>query len=495
MRHFLIERRWRCVFCMVFGSLALASLAHADEDTSRRLRHSLQFSTDQKAESVLVPEASDWPEGTEGMLVNGQLLRIEANVNDLGKAIYLGVNHQLWPDVRRLLPQYQALANHDEALVGFAQAALARAEGDYSAAITGYRQLLRAQPDFLRVQLELGRTLYENHQNTEAQAWFKQIELPADALGLQENVAGYVDALAVREAWHGSVAIGPAHNSNLNQSTASVTYFPVYEDNQLQGYVERRIPGPVADQGWAYEATLSKQKNVSGNHGLMLRGLLYGNEYTHESSYSDSTASVYGGYQYRSARTTLTVAPLFEFNWQNHQALSKAFGAKIEWQYGLSPKALVNVDVERKRLAYHQDDYAHNDGWQSSLFVTGTYALPQNWLVFGGLDWVRKDADEAVNAYHQQGARLGVAKSFAVGVETALFGAWRHKQYDAYSDLLAAKRADHEQTYTAIVKVPKFKLAGLTPSLLLRHHRVSSNVDWLYAYRKNEVSLKLEAYF
>ncbi|MBP6115506.1 MAG: DUF560 domain-containing protein [Neisseriaceae bacterium] len=495
MRQFVTPIRWFGCASTALIFLGLMQSARADEDTSRRLRQSLQLSTEQKTQSVLVPEASTLGEGVEGMVINGQLFSIDANVNDMGKAIYLGINHQLWADVQRLLPKYQALVGHDLALVGFAQAALARAEGDYPAAIAGYRQLLQRQPDFLRVQLELGRTLYENHQNTEAQAWFQQIELPADAPGLQENVAGYVDALAVREAWHGSVAIGPVHNSNLNQSTASVSYFPVYEGDELLGHIERRMPSPVADQGLAYEASLSKQKNLSGQHGLMLRGLLYGNEYATESSYSDSTASVYGGYQYRTARTTLAVAPLFEFNWQNHQALYKALGAKIEWQYALSPKALVNVDAERKRLAYHNGDYAHNNGWQSALFVTGTYALPKNWLVFGGLDWLRKNAAEGVNAYHQQGARLGVAKSFNAGVETVFFAAWRHKQYDAYSQVLAAKRSDHEQTYTAIVKMPKWRIAGMTPSFLLRHNRVSSNVGWLYAYRKNEVSLKLEKYF
>lgn len=495
MKHFIAALFQRFNVLLGIFLMAVNAPVHADEDTSRRLRQSLQYATELKAQAALIPDPS-LSLDDESIVINGQLLSIAANVNDMGKALYLVLNHQLWADVTRLLPKYQALTGHDIALVWFAEAALARAKGDYAKAISGYRRLLRQQPDFLRVQLELGRTLFENHQDTEAAALFSQAQLPVDAPGLKDNVAGYLDALAVRDAWHGSVAIGPVYNSNLNQTTASITYLPQYdEEGRHIGDIQRKIPGPIAAQGMAYEASLSKQKNLVGHHGLMMRGVLYGNEYRHEPSYSDSTTSVYGGYQYRSAQTTLSLAPLLEFNWQDHKALYKGLGGKLEWQYGLSPKALLNVDVERKRLRYHNADYTHNDGWQSSLFVTAIYALPKNWLMFGGLDWVRKNAAEGVNAYHQQGARLGLAKAFDIGVETVFFAAWRHKQYDAYSQVLEAKRSDHEQTYTAVIKLPKLSFVGLTPSLLFRHNRVSSNVDWLYTYQKNEFSLKLEKYF
>ncbi|MDN3685905.1 surface lipoprotein assembly modifier [Vibrio sinaloensis] len=38
---------------------------------------------------------------------------------------------------------------------------------------------------------------------------------------------------------------------------------------------------------------------------------------------------------------------------------------------------------------------------------------------------------------------------------------------------------------------PAFNFYGITPSLSWTHKRVESNVDWLYTYQQNEVSLKL----
>jgi len=43
--------------------------------------------------------------------------------------------------------------------------------------------------------------------------------------------------------------------------------------------------------------------------------------------------------------------------------------------------------------------------------------------------------------------------------------------------------------------LPKFQLAGLTPSLTLQFNRVHSNVGWLYSYERRVVSLKFEHNF
>ncbi|MEJ1965016.1 MAG: surface lipoprotein assembly modifier [Gammaproteobacteria bacterium] len=100
-----------------------------------------------------------------------------------------------------------------------------------------------------------------------------------------------------------------------------------------------------------------------------------------------------------------------------------------------------------------------------------------------------------VSSYVQKGVRLGTSLRWPGGFNSTLFASYRRRDYGAYSALLEAQRRDQEQNYTAILTVPRWQVFGMTPNITLRHNRVKSNIDWLYTYRKNLVSLKLERQF
>lgn len=76
-----------------------------------------------------------------------------------------------------------------------------------------------------------------------------------------------------------------------------------------------------------------------------------------------------------------------------------------------------------------------------------------------------------------------------------LFASWRTRQYDAYSALLDDRRHEEEQGYTFIVRAPGLAFHDLVPSLTFKYNKVNSNVDWLYSWERNSVSLKLEKQF
>ncbi|MGP9497152.1 surface lipoprotein assembly modifier [Pseudoalteromonas sp. AOP7-A1-14] len=46
-----------------------------------------------------------------------------------------------------------------------------------------------------------------------------------------------------------------------------------------------------------------------------------------------------------------------------------------------------------------------------------------------------------------------------------------------------------------IVSMPSLAVFSMTPVFTLNHITVNSNVDWLYSYDKNTVSLKFEKIF
>ena len=92
-------------------------------------------------------------------------------------------------------------------------------------------------------------------------------------------------------------------------------------------------------------------------------------------------------------------------------------------------------------------------------------------------------------------SRFGVNKRWGKGLEATLFVSLRARKYEQYSALLAQKRKDLEQNYTLIVSMPNLTVFSMTPIFTLNHTTVNSNVDWLYSYDKNSVSLKFEKKF
>ena len=61
--------------------------------------------------------------------------------------------------------------------------------------------------------------------------------------------------------------------------------------------------------------------------------------------------------------------------------------------------------------------------------------------------------------------------------------------------MLEARRQDDEQNLIAIVRSERLAVAGLVPSLSLRHARIDSNVGWLYSHDRSLLSLKWERAF
>lgn len=86
------------------------------------------------------------------------------NLDELGRAVYLSIERQQWPQARHYFGRYTALAGHDPMLTAYANGGLARADGDLDRAERYYRELLAIQPDFLPGRMELARVQLENRK-------------------------------------------------------------------------------------------------------------------------------------------------------------------------------------------------------------------------------------------------------------------------------------------------------------------------------------------
>lgn len=468
-----------------------------DKDTSLRLNQSIELQSSQQERQILRNE--DYLRGERPTLsIDGETYTINHNVNDVGRALYFSIQQRQWPAVLFFLDEYLTFANADPMLVAYAQGNLARLRGDMNQAESEFRTLLILQPDFLLGRLELARVLFENRKDADSEAMFQQIAVtldPADARqqGVLTTVDRFLQAVDKRQSWQGSIAVGGVWSDNLNQTSES--YNCLFYSGSVC-LLERQAPDAIRAHGLDYEMTLNRRFTLSGHHGLFFRGLLFGQSYKEHSIYNESQISTQLGYSYHNMRNQYSLAPTFEFSRYGNDSLYAALGVNAEWLHYFSDKMMFKVETSYKDQQYRKSILADQyDGDIWSAFATAWYALPNNWTVFGGLDWTRKKAQIKQLAYEQVGLRAGVAKTFNAHVNAVLFASHREREHDEFSPLFSEQRKDREQNYTLIVRFPGLSMYGMEPNLTFKHRTVDSNIDWLYSYDRNSVSLKLEKRF
>ncbi|ODN66113.1 porin family protein [Methylophaga muralis] len=494
---FVSSRRLTIVAVLFISLLATQNGWADDKDTSLRLNQSIDLQSNEQERQILKDE--DYLKGERPTLtIDGKTYTIKHDVNDVGRALYMSIQQKQWPAVIYFLDEYQTFANADPMLIAYAQGSLARLQGNMQQAEAEFKTLLDIKPDFMLGQLELARVLFENRKDAESEAMFQQIAQslnPADARqqGVLTTVDSFLQAVDKRQAWQGSIALGPTWSDNLNQTSESYSCLFFYGSVCL---FERATPEAVKSHGVDYELTLNKRFALSGHHGLFFRSLWFGQSYKDHSIYNESQLSTQFGYSYHDMRNQYSLAPSFEFVRYGNDSLYGAAGLHGEWLHYLTDKVMFKLEADYKDQQYRKDILADQyDGGIWSSYATAWYGLPNNWTLFGGLDWTRKTAEVEQNAYEQIGVRAGVAKNFNEHINAVLFVSLREREHDAFNALLDEQRKDFEQNYTVILRFPTLAVYGLEPNLTFKHRKVQSNVDWLYSYDSNSVSLKLEKRF
>lgn len=492
------------LFCCLI--LLVVSSLYADDDTQLRLNQNLDQNLLQQQHQLQQQGAIRSTDQLPNIVINGQVFEVEKNQDDLAKALYLAVMQKQWGNAVVYLNHYKQYKSYDQALTDFAEGALARAQGQLKLAEQKFQSSLTKQPNNLICELELARVLFEQQKNKEAARLFTviqnklfQSDLTVMPLEVKQTVNLFVKALNQRDAWQGSVAIGPSYATNLNSSSKQSKTWMLYDVKQDGNtipvkQITRNSPKADSAMGMDFEASLIKRFSLSGNHGISLRGVAYGQSYKDQASYNESTFNINAGYSFFDLKNQITVAPLFEYKRYANDSLYNARGARAEWMRFIAADKAFKLEAELKDLNYQK--YKTLDGKEISTMFTFWKILPKQWTLFSGLDLLDHDTQEKyMAAYQQQGIRFGLSKSWNVGLNTTLFSSYRWRQFDQYVKAFDARRHDFEQNYTFVLQMPRFKFYGMTPNLTYRYNHNKSNVDWLYSYDKHNISFKLEHRF
>ncbi len=488
---------WVCSLAFLW-IVNITGVQASDKDINLRLSQQGALDIRAREQSILQDEYAK-EAATSQLTIDGKTYQVANNLSDLGQALYLTVKRKQWLAAATFMQRYLLLPGHDLMLVYYARGGLARQRGDLRAAEQAYQALLDLKTDFLPGQLELARTLFDNHKNKAANTLFTQIEtaIPvtdAKTADVRQTIASFKQALAQRDDWLISINAGSTYTDNINQTnnqSSCLFYLP----NTNSCFIKRSRPEKISARGIEFDASAHKRWSLQDHHGLFVRSFIYGNVYRNQPDYGETNAQLQAGYSYQSAQNQISLSPIFEMNFIGEDALYDARGFNADWLHTISAERLFKLEVSAKTLDYRSDLHSYEDGELYSANATLWQQLPQQWLFFGGLDYSEKNNQDKVSSHHSKGLRVGLSKKFIQGVETTLFASYRKREFKAYNAIYGVQRKDHEKSYTLTVSAPRFDVFGMTPNLTFKHKRVDSNADFFHSYSRNTVSLKLEKRF
>ena len=476
----------------LIGLAALtAPSAHAQQDAQTRLWQGVEQQQSRQREAP-APLRDDAMNRAPDSALAAMLQPADERLQQQQLAVLNAVNRRDWFGADKLLRQYARMPHYAPTLSAFVEASRAAASGDLTLAVDGYREVLRADPAFTRASLDLARALYADNRVRDAQDAFDRLRtqsLPPEVL---RHIDEYAQAIARRGQAQWSISVSAVHEDNVNSASTVVDPCAIV----FLGGCLANLPGEkVAATGVAVEASVNKLWPLAGNHGLLARGLAYGNRYFGHTGYDSLIGVVYAGYQYASARHQVQILPLLEIDAEGGREIYRAAGLRAGYTRPIGDRAQVEASVEFKarRFAPRFEQNLAGDFRSAALF--GQYALPRGWLAFGQLMWRESEAREAVFAYRERVARLGVFRAFADRSTLSITYARREKRAEAENVVFGKRQRDHEDSLYLNLAMPRLGAAGLTPTLSYEYRDNRSSIPHAYAFEKSRLTLGVNAVF
>lgn len=468
--------------------------ARADEDDTRILLEQGRRAAERR---VAPPEEPPTLPGT--VLFEGAIYEVGTSLEELEPAIYIAINTGQWERLLEFVGRYRLLEGSRPALAAMAEGLAARHRGDHALALHRMRAAHDAEPEDVRVRLELARLLLENNQDSTAREEFARVagyDLPESVHAL---VGQYLQVLEERDRWHGSVAVGLGHNDNINQANG---HYSCLEEFAGLCLIERRMPEKIPSEMVNYELALGRRFHLDGNHNLLVRPVAYGSKYRRDTTaegapikdYSNNTAILYLGYNWLDARDSFSVSPYAEHYYRDGHTQYLASGLQMEWRRTLDQRWQIGTVLDAKR--YEHSSWGLRTAVDYSQYqwgVSASYAAQANTMLYGGVDLVRKKYPLPQASSKEAALRAGLYHVFSgeAGLFVNAMGIFRASRNDEFDGFLGARRSDRQQVYIVSIGVNAWKFAGLTPELRLKHTIQRSDPDWAFGFRQTEISLLL----
>lgn len=408
--------------------------------------------------------------------------------NSLEALINTSIIGKDWAQLEKLLQQYRILPNIDQTLYDYGLGALYRHQGKQKQAIDLYRQILVRQPDLHYPRFDLAMMLFEDKQFQVAKTEL-EIAKPHLAPPIQRLIDQLLANMQKAQGWQPSLNLSYESTDNVNQASD-------LKEIQLGNatFVRSGNSLPQSAHGVDYTLGASRELNLSGNHYLYGKFEVDGVNYWDNHDYSQFTARADLGYRYKDINQSWGIIPLFEQNWLGGDRYNQNYGSTLEYNRQLNQQWQLSGNVGHIQKRYQDSSIADRyDGHSNSIAGLVLYQPKQNWLVYGGADYMRDDLSDEAESSNRKGIRLGGVYSTE---QLVWRGSMRYAKRDFWADNFwyDKKRHDDEYQFNASLSHKKLQWHGFKPKLNYSHQKIASNLD-LYDRQNNNWFISFDKSF
>ncbi|OBX05532.1 hypothetical protein QV08_11770 [Gallibacterium salpingitidis] len=399
------------------------------------------------------------------------------------------IRDRQWSLVKKLVPIYALLPQHDPYLVLYAQAAVYWNEGNYTQALNALEQLLTAKPNLDYVRLDFVRVLIEDKQFGEAQQQLQYLITNGNAITkpIAQAAVKQVDQL-LDVQWDLSAYY--TRNDNINQaSSIPVIYLwgvPFYKDADSM---------PKSGQGITYNLNMTKLLPLIGHHYLNADLSYNGTEYWDAREYSENTLRVSPGYLYQRHQQSFRLAPTYEYNWLGGSRYGYNMGFEMVFTHNLNEQHVLIPYFSYMYKHYYADNLNAYEGRRYVGGLTWGYQVLPNWRVSIGADYQYDDLKGAAESSHTTAGRVGTYFRWRNGLNTQLSVRIAKRQFMQEHFLFNQVRKDWDYLSSVSLWHEKLSYKGFVPKLVYYYRKVDSNIPALYSWNSKGVRLEISKSF
>lgn len=390
------------------------------------------------------------------------------NNNSIESQIETALVNENWQTLERLLARYQTLSKIDQTLYDYAMGAKLRSEGKHAQAIAYYERITK-DPSLIYPAFDLAVMYFEDKQYRNAERIFTRIapQMPAP---MQAVIVQYLSAINNAQSVTPSIGLNYERNNNVNNVYA-------LKELNIKGLPPlKRADEPQSGQGIKYNAGVSLDKNIAGNHYAY--GSLSGDGvyYWDNKDYSLLSMQADVGYRYKDVLTSISVVPFAAQSMLGAKPYQKQYGLNVSYNKKITPnlQAGINLAYADKRYANQATANRYDGISRDGTFVL-SYHPSSQWLWHMGLDARREDLKDVSESSTRLGVRLGATyANNDMGVRVLARIAKRDFLADNF--WYRKPRVDIEKQATTTIWHNKLSWRGITPSLNYRWERDDSNL-------------------
>lgn len=389
--------------------------------------------------------------------------------------------------LKKYLPVYREIPDHDPSLIEWGEAIIAARSGDFKTAIAIYRKINAALPDVDLVRFQLAIALYSDRQTAAAKNEFEKLR----SKNLPEPYASVIDqylgAIHKQNDWDINAGATYVYDKNVNNAPPKGTtvVFP-------NGATVVSKQEPESGNGVQFNFSADKRFALKDNWFSALHLSTSGKLFLDAKEHNDLNVRVGAGIGYANATTEIELAPFVSHRWyidkkdnnSKFDYYNKGYGLRVEGSQWLSRQIKYQGAFEWGRNHY-RDNFKHLNGNDYLFSNTLLYLRNPKQYWFVGADYSLRDTHSDSNSYQRIGTRLGWGQEWGKGISTRTSVGYARKVYDG-ADFFAIRQKNNEYNASLTLWNRDWHFGGITPRLTWNFNKVKGNHPF-YNYDNNNI--------